>query len=228
MRRRIDSSPAPEAARATRSRSCCAALRRAFLALAAVVTLGGAAAWFAHTWLLRTAAELWVVSDPAGPADAAAVLGGGLEDRPFAAAAYYRSGLVKKILVSNAYESLPQQLGLIPSEAQANTAVLVKLGVPADAVATFGSNLRNTHEEVVALREWAERTEAHSLIVPTEIFPARRVKWTFRHIFPADFKVRVVAVGPPRYSAEDWWEDDAGLVAFQNEIVKYAYYRLKY
>jgi hypothetical protein len=50
--------------------------------------------------LLRGAAGLWIVSDPVTPSDAVAVLGGGLELRPFRASELYKKGLAKKVLVS--------------------------------------------------------------------------------------------------------------------------------
>src|SRR5882724_7610551 len=74
---------------------------RGVLAVFAVVAVLGIGAWADREWLLRSATDLWIVSDPIGPADAVAVFGGGIEDRPFAAAEYYRQGLVKRVLVSN-------------------------------------------------------------------------------------------------------------------------------
>src|SRR5947208_7040257 len=114
-------------------------LRTQLAALASTVALG-ITGWFERAPVLRTAAEWWVVSDPIGPADAVAVFGGGLEDRPFAAAEYYRDGLVKKILVANPRESRSEQLGIFMPHAAANRAVLMKLGVPTEAIETFGTD----------------------------------------------------------------------------------------
>ena len=50
--------------------------------------------------MLQGVADLWVVSDPITRADAAVVLGGGADLRPFVAADLYAKGLVHKILVS--------------------------------------------------------------------------------------------------------------------------------
>ncbi|HEY1433400.1 MAG TPA: hypothetical protein VGF39_17480 [Stellaceae bacterium] len=72
------------------------------------------------------------------------MFGGGIEVRPFAAAAYYRDGLVRKILVSNAREGPGEQLGVQLPDAAANRAVLLKLGARAEAIESFGYNLRNT------------------------------------------------------------------------------------
>lgn len=193
-----------------------------------VVTTLGTGAWASREWLLLSAADLWIVSDPIGPADAVAVFGGGIVDRPFAAAQYYRQGLVKKILVSNVRQSPPEKLGIAMSDVTATEAVLHKLGTPPTAIDTFGDALANTHQEVLALQAWAERHNLRSIIVPTEIFSTRRVRWMLDRVFSSEFVVRVVALNPPEYRRDDWWRHEEGVVAFNNEIIKYLYYRLKY
>jgi hypothetical protein len=54
--------------------------------------------------------------------------------------------------------------------------VLLKLGVPEGAIETFGDELSNTYDEAVALREWAGKSHARTIIVPTEIFSSRRIR----------------------------------------------------
>jgi uncharacterized SAM-binding protein YcdF (DUF218 family) len=187
-----------------------------------------AAVWFGRDALLRGAAELWVVSDPVGPADAAVIFGGGAETRPFAAAEYYKNGLIKKILVSNVHPGKAEML-FDASPTGWNRNVLLKLGVPETAIEVFGSNLSNTYQEAVALREWAVRTHARSVIVPTEAFSSRRVHWVIEHeLAGTGIQVQVPALDDPNYSPSDWWKDEKGIVEFQNEVIKYLYYRLKY
>jgi hypothetical protein len=189
----------------------------------------GAAVWFCREALLRGAADLWIVSDPVGPADAAAILGGGLSVRPFAAAEYYRKGLVQKILVADLELSKPEAAGILPSHTALNRTALVKLGVPETAIEIFGLGLLNTYKEAVALREWAVRTGALNVIVPTEIFSSRRVRWVLNHALAGTgVHVQVPALDHPDYSRREWWRSDKGVVAFQNEIIKYIYYRFKY
>ena len=224
----VNSVPAQPTFSATSPRSCRMMLRRRFLALLAFLVVLGTGTWFARDWLLRRAADLWIVSDPVGPADAVAVFGGGVEDRPFAAAEYYKEGLVKKVLISNAYEGPAEKLGAVTPDAEANREALLKLGVPKSAIETFGSNLKNTHQEVLALRAWAKRTGARSIIVPTEIFSARRVRWMLHRAFGGNYMIRVPALEPPRYNRTNWWRHAQGIIAFQNEVIKYIYYRLKY
>src|ERR1700758_436637 len=111
---------------------------RILLVVTAVVSVLGIGAWANREWFLRSVADLWIVSDPLGPADAVAVFGGGLADRPFAAAQYYRQGLVKKVLVSNAG-------GVYMPDVAATEGILLKLGVPASAIETFGNDPGNTN-----------------------------------------------------------------------------------
>jgi uncharacterized SAM-binding protein YcdF (DUF218 family) len=195
--------------------------------LAAMLALG-AVGWGDHRPLLRSVADVWVVSDQIAPADAVAVFGGGLDDRPFAAAAYYRQGLVTRVLISNVRKGPAENLGAVPSQVEVTREILRKLGVPNSAIETFGSDLLNTHQEALALRVWAERTGARSIIVPTEIFPARRTRWMLTRVFGNDGVIRVPALDPPVYRRDDWWQHEEGIVNFQNEILKYLYYRIRY
>lgn len=206
----------------------CGGRWRGFLALAVCLVILAAAGWIGRRPLLREAAALWIVSDMPAKADAAAVFGGGLEYRPFAAAEYYRRGLVPKILVSNIGASPAERLGVLQSHVAANVEVLEKLGVPASAIESFGSNLKDTYAEANALHDWALRTGAHAIIVPTDIFASRRLRWTLHHVFGNDAVVLVPAVNVPDYNRDNWWKNENGVVTFQNEIIKYIYYHLKY
>lgn len=220
--------PATAAAPSGRGRSCCAVLARVAAAFIVVVAVLGIGGWVERVPLLRASARWWIVSDPIEPSDAAVVLGGGLDDRPFAAAEYYRRGLVKKVLVSNVGESPAARLGVIVSHVAANRAVLLRLGVPESAIGLFGSDLANTHQEAVALRQWAAREGVRSVIVPTEIFTTRRLRWVLHRVIGEEAVVRIAALDPPEYGQADWWQHEGGVIAFQNEVIKYLYYRLKY
>jgi uncharacterized SAM-binding protein YcdF (DUF218 family) len=194
----------------------------------AVIMAFGSVGWPEPGPVLKSVADVWIVSDQIAPADAVAVFGGGLDDRPSAAAAYYRQGLVKRVLLSNVGTSPVENLGAVLSHVEANREVLVKLGVPNSSIETFGSGLSNTHEEALALRAWAERAGARSIIVPTEIFSARRVRWTLNRVFGNDAVIRVPALEPPSYRSDSWWQHEEGTSNFQTEIMKYLFYRIRY
>jgi uncharacterized SAM-binding protein YcdF (DUF218 family) len=203
-------------------------LRR--LGIVVLVLAGvGAGAWLAREPLLRGAADLWIVSDVVTQADVVAVLGGQIDARPFAAADLYHRGLVKKVLVSDNQDSRAAVIGAVPGHTEGNRRVLLKLGVPENAIETFGQANGSTRDEVVALREWVERHGAKSIIIPTEVFVSRRVRWVFNREFAGrDIRIQVTSLEPPDYTWREWWKTDVGLVTFQNEVIKYIYYRLKY
>jgi uncharacterized SAM-binding protein YcdF (DUF218 family) len=211
------------------SRSTWVGRLRHLSVLLLVLACIGAGAWLAREPLLRGAADLWIVSEDVTQADVVAVLGGNIEVRPFAASELYHSGLVKKVLVSNNEESRAAAIGAIQGHTEANRRVLLKLGVPENAIETFGQANESTRDEAVALRAWAERHGAKSIIIPTEVFAARRVRWIFDREFAGrDIRIQVLSLEPPDYTRAKWWKTDLGLIAFQNEILKYIYYRFNY
>jgi uncharacterized SAM-binding protein YcdF (DUF218 family) len=183
--------------------------------------------WIERDPLLQDMAELWITSDSVTHADAVVVLGGGLDVRPFAAAELYKRGLINKVLISQVADDPVVSIGVVPNHTEANRQVLQKLGVPADAIETFGTANVSTSEEAFALSAWAKRNNASSFIIPTEIFSARRVQFIFRRELPTK-TIEVMSLEPRLYTKDDWWKTDTGLIAFQNEIIKYLYYRLKY
>jgi uncharacterized SAM-binding protein YcdF (DUF218 family) len=206
----------------------CLILRRSLFTIAVLAVIGMAGAWIARDTVLRAAASYWIVSDPPESSDAVAVFGGGLETRPFAAAQYYRHGLVKRVLLSNVRPSRAETLGIEMSYVEANRQVLLKLGVPDSAIELFGDNVTNTRQEALALHQWAVAAGAHSIIVPTDLFSSRRLAWMLHRAFGDDAVIRVVALDPLEYNRETWWQSEAGVVAFQNEFIKYLYYRANY
>jgi len=181
------------------------------------LVVAGLVGWLQSEPLLQEAANLWIVSDPLTHADAIVVLGGNSQTRPPVAAELYRNGLANKVLVSH------------PSDCQRNRAALLKLGVPASAIESFGKVNTNTREEAFALREWAERNAASVFIIPSEPFMTRRVQWIFRREFSgAPTMIEVQPFNTPDYSHERWWKTEKGSIAFKEELLKYLYYRWMY
>jgi uncharacterized SAM-binding protein YcdF (DUF218 family) len=171
----------------------------------------------------------WVVSDSIAPADAIVVLGGGLETRPFAAADLYKKGMARRILISAVKPGPAEKLDIVPSHIALNRAVLLKLGVPPEAIVSFGTDVSSTYEEARALAEWANRDGIKSIIVPTEIFSSRRVRWILvKELSGLDVGIEVQAPAPLDYDLDNWWRHEAGVIGFQNEVIKYLYYRVKY
>jgi uncharacterized SAM-binding protein YcdF (DUF218 family) len=192
------------------------------------VVLAVAGAWTARASILRGVADWWVISDPLDRADGIVVLGGRIDARPFAAADLYKRGFAPQILIANIMRPLGT-MELWPGETALTRQLLLKLGVPAEAIVEFGDEVSSTYEEARGVLDWAKSSGAKSVIIPTDLFPTRRVRWTFRHeVAPAGVRIIVHAIKPRGYGLDDWWKDEHGLIDFQNEMIKFIYYRLIY
>lgn len=187
-------------------------------------------AWIFRAPLLRGAAGAWIVgAGPVENCDIAVVPGGGLQTRPFAAAELYHQGQVEGV-VSFLTEILPAEaMGLTRPADQVTLEILDKLEVPRTKIHIIGDHVTSTRDEVLAVKEWALENEVESLVILTEIFPSRRVAWAYdREFRDTGIAIAVHAITPRSYSADDWWQNEQGLISFQNEFIKYFYYLLKY
>lgn len=165
-----------------------------------------------HSYILKIAADNWMVSDKVGPADAVVVLGGGA-DRSYAAAQLYREGWVSQILVDE----------------DENREILLNLNTPPHAVMMFGRGLRNTYEEACALADWTATNRTRRYIIPTELFPSRRVQWIFaRKLEGLGAKITIKVIPAKEYASDNWWLNAVARDQFWSELVKYFYYRVRY
>jgi hypothetical protein len=183
--------------------------------------------WCDRQQFLQGAARVWVEYDPVESADAVAIFGGGIETRPAAAAGYLRQGLVHKILVTHVGSAVAGRSS--NSHTEQNLAELKKLGVTHSAIEIIGCDLSDTYQEALALKRWSVSTGARSLIVPTEYFSARRVRWILQKVFQGTgVQVRVPVISSPYYLQGEWWNHKDAPWAFGREVIKYAGYRLVY
>jgi uncharacterized SAM-binding protein YcdF (DUF218 family) len=185
--------------------------------------------WTARAPVLRRLAAVWTISDSLTYADAVVVLGGGTDTRPFAAAELYKRGLTHRILVADVKISPVQKVAVGMGDTDLSRDVLLKLGVPAAAISTFGNRVTNTYDESRALYDWVQANAATHVIIPTEIFSTRRIHWIFnRRLASLGVRASVSALVPIDYIVDDWWRHERGIIQFQNEVAKYVYYRFKY
>ena len=183
--------------------------------------------------LLTGLANAWIVNEPLAKADAILVLGGGLETRPFAAAALYQLSTNNyphcKVLLTQPELPLTARMGLTVPEFVIARQVLLSNGVPPTAIQMIGTNVTSTRDEAVAARAWLVTHHASRIIIPTDLLHTRRARWIFQQALRnTGAEVHVTAVELPRYSASNWWSHEEGLIAFQNEVVKSVYYHLRY
>lgn len=182
-----------------------------------------------RTPLLTGLADAWVVNELATKADAIVILGGGLENRPFAAAKLFHAGVAPRVLYMDVKLSPAEELGVALPEREQTRRILASNSVPEAALTMIGQAVSSTFDESRAVRDWVEKSGAKTIVIPTDIFHTRRVRWLFQKQFRGSTtEIHVQAVDPLRYRATDWWQHEEGLIAFQNEWIKLPYYWLKY
>jgi uncharacterized SAM-binding protein YcdF (DUF218 family) len=120
-------------------------------------------------------------------------------------------------------------MGVTLPEKEQTHRILLSNNVPESAMTVIGSNVANTYDESRAVRAWIEKSGAKSIVIPTDPFHTRRVRWIFsKELRGTKTEIHVVAIDPLRYRINDWWRHEEGLIAFQNEVIKYLYYRWEY
>jgi uncharacterized SAM-binding protein YcdF (DUF218 family) len=227
----VDCTPAPSA---TANRPARSAPRRKWLRnlLAGVVLLAGVAAvlYGFRARILTVVAEGWIVNDPLVHADAIVVLGGGFENRPAAAAKLFHEGLAPRIIYMDVQIAPSAKLGITLTEREITRRMLLSNGVPEEAMTVIGEAVTSTYDESRAVQAWVRQTGAKSVIIPTDMFHTRRVRWVFRkELAPAGASVSVRAVPPVEgYGTTNWWHRETGLIAFENEVFKSLYYWYEY
>lgn len=179
--------------------------------------------------LLAIAADQWIVDQSFHRADAAFILGGGVNERPFGAERYYRLGRVPKVLYAKQYHVQSTRMGLTYPDYMLTLRILKTMGVADEDVVCVGDDVTSTFDEAMRLRDWARTNELKSVVVPTGDFHTRRAAWILNRAFEgSDVKVYVVSVPDRFYDQDEWWRDEKAMINFQNEVVKYVFYRFRY
>jgi uncharacterized SAM-binding protein YcdF (DUF218 family) len=157
-------------------------------------------------------------------------LGGGAERRTLGAYDLYRRGLTKRIAIAKSSLDAAARFELSPPHTELVRQALIKLGVPDDAITVFGDDLNSTHEEAKAAALWAKSNNIHSVAIVTEWVTTRRARWTFeKEMRPLRIEVKIQPTQEEaEFAPKNWWRKEDGIVAFQNEILKYLYYRIHY
>ncbi len=182
-----------------------------------------------HRTLLSGAASLWIVdSTTFDHVDLVLIPGGNFDTRPFGAAELYHAGRTNRLAVFETEIHPTVEMELRPPDHEICLAVLDRLKVPREAILILGNEVTSTWDEVAATRDWCLENKPSSIAIVTEIFSSRRVHYAYRrglHDIPLD--IRVVALPALGYTENDWWRHENGLIAFQNEAVKWLLYRVR-
>lgn len=179
--------------------------------------------------VLRSAARFLDVGGPPHPADYAMVLGGGIETRPFAAAALLRHGWVRGILISELPLWEDRDDAIVPPEHDVTRKILTILGVPDDAVILLRGDHASTFDEIVSLRDFLRDHPEATVLVVTDALHTRRTAWSVRRALGPDAKrVGFVSAVGDGFDTHDWWVYPEGFYFVLSEYLKLAFYLVRY
>jgi uncharacterized SAM-binding protein YcdF (DUF218 family) len=169
------------------------------------------------------------VSESAQKTDYVMVLGGDVQSRPFAAAAFLHVGLARKALVDKIKADGDSLDGIVADEQKMIRAVLVAQGAAPDAVVMLNRECASTFDEACSLAEFLESEPQSTVTVMTSCYHTRRVRMIFCKIL-GERAARVRFMGAPTdgFNESNWWCFESGLLAYLNEYFKLAFYLVRY
>lgn len=199
-------------------------LRRWFYWGLAVVLVGGVLV-LAHRPLLVGFATSFRVDDPA-PSDAIVLLLGGTDHRPAKVAELYRRHLAQRVLMAGAR---PRPV-LSRDETAENQKVMIRAGVPQEAIQILPGIATSTRDEALLVRDYVRSDPSiRRIVVVTSAFHTARARWIFRKVLrDSGVEVRTAAVDHPDFNETNWYTRDESLVVYFSEALKSVYYRLAY
>jgi len=194
---------------------------RWLVAASVVAVVLAAVVWRTRERWLAGMIHAWVVNEPVERADAVFILGGGAQFRSFEAVRLHREGHAAKVLYPHIKPGPDEPDARVSRETELIGKVLDHHAVLPIAREEIGRDVTSTRDEIAALRVWADRAQARLVLVPTDPFHTRRLKALTRTLFTGSAtRVLVTVVDPPGYRWQEWWRDEQGFLAFQNELLK--------
>ncbi len=176
--------------------------------LVAVALLGVAVV--AHRPLLRAAGRALVVPEGTGRSDAIVVVAGGTPSREAKAAELYRGGIAPLVVVSRQSVTGRVQalieMGIRPLEPQGEAvAVLLKLGVPREALVTLDQPVEITETELRGVLAASKARGWHRVTLVTNAFHSRRVRLIWSRQAAGAVDADIAEIDDECSGRDGWW-----------------------
>jgi uncharacterized SAM-binding protein YcdF (DUF218 family) len=189
---------------------------RSGVALTLVVLALGAILAFRNLgrWLVR--------EDPLSRADAIVVLSGGMPARAEEAAQVFRMNYAPQVWVSRPDSAAAelQKLGIsYAGEEEYNRQILMRKGVPADAIRIFPRAIVDTEKEVEEVSRQLRAQNKKSVIIVTSPQHTRRVKVLWRELAEKGQTAIVRAAWEDNFDADLWWRNTRDAFSVAREMM---------
>jgi uncharacterized SAM-binding protein YcdF (DUF218 family) len=192
--------------------------------LLVLVGLSIALILFREQWLLLIG-DFLIVDEPLQPADVIHTIAG--EDyRTDYAIRLYKSGYGRTLFFTGGW----CDIHLYHHGEHAKQRALQD-GIPVEAIAFDDTRVTSTYMEAERLKEWIARSSypVHSIIVVSDPFHMRRIRWTYQRVFGKQMQVQMAPV-PFSFTpyGHAWWKTRESRKMVREEYSKLIYYLLRY
>lgn len=191
------------------------------LGCALLVTL----ALVAFSWresLLATAGRWMNVGERLDHAvDYTFVLGGSPETRVVMAAALYREGFTRRILLPDVEAPQEAAQGLALPEREVARRILLASAVPPEAIVEVDGEVTSTRDEARALARFLDRHPEAEVAVVTNDYHTRRARMLFERQVPGQTRRLHFVAAPTRgFGPDNWWKLNSGVSTYMTEFAK--------
>jgi len=190
---------------------------RWLLALAVVVLI----VLLARSWWLPPMGRFLDISEPPSKVDAVMVLGGGVNTRPFVAAALVKTGRAQRVLLATIKPPYGAANDFGVPEHELSKKVLLARGVSAGQIVQLAGECNSTEDEAKALGRFLDSEPGLRVAVVTSNFHTRRTRLLLARVLGERMQqITFVAAPTDGFDAETWWQDEEGVVTYSTEYLK--------
>jgi uncharacterized SAM-binding protein YcdF (DUF218 family) len=169
------------------------------------------------------------VGRPPQKADAAVLLNGSYNSRPFVAAALVHGGWAAKVILNTVALHAAESAGAVPRSHEIALRVLEYGGVARKDVVLLDTSARTTFDEAAGVARYLDTHDVKRLLLVTEWPHMRRSLWIFQKVL-AGRQVEVVPISAPTedFDFAIWWQSEAGFIFVISEYFKLMFYAVRY
>lgn len=193
-----------------------------------LILLGGILSVLFHKTLLAGYASLFDASGYSKGADAILILSGNPETRVEKAAALYREGYGKMILLTSARPMGSKYHHIFKTQIEKVAEAVAYEGIDDFVlVPSLKGGATSTFDEAYDLARYAEEHNQTHLIIVTDTFHTARALYAFKKVFAIQgVEAKLEAAGAPNnhFDETNWWRSEVGLTHYILEPLKFLVY----
>jgi uncharacterized SAM-binding protein YcdF (DUF218 family) len=163
-----------------------------------------------------------VVEDPLVKARAIVVLSGSIPLRAIEAGKLYRDGYAPEIWLTHSTEpgATLKEMGIpFAGEDYYDTRILIREGVPAEAIHILEPPIVNTADEIKVAAAALARANGEAVIIVTTKAHTRRVGLLWRRLAPGQGRAIVRAASADPFDPRHWWRTTSDALDVVREVL---------